>query len=964
MQQITSFYPLCRRLTFIFLIAAIAFWNGNPAASAEQAQQSPEPESINVLSNGLIIDWAAGPINWDSTEFGMIPMLDDYLVDAQPGQPQLPYRSVTFAIPAGSTLHTTVLPAKPKPIANHHSIAIAPQPSGVKLNSQSEIIGGRFVAAATTLPTNTQTITVEEIGTMGGVRLGQAVFYPLAYQNGELIWTASASVEIKFKQNVQPFSSDTSSKIETLSSSFLPILEPLVANPEHIQLKQTNRSREAIDPPTTALAVVQVEGAGMVRLGYEDLVDFGLDPGRLNPTQLQVTQAGNELSLRLIGDGDDQFEEEEAVIFYAPPAQSRWSTTSPFLLHQKTAGTSQMQTRSGTSSPAAPTSQLQARILIEENLLYTPDCACGNLPQGWDGDRWIWRELRRPGNATVSLKAELENVDPSQAANITLWFIGFTDQTPNATTDHSVQVKLNGESIGTASWDGKTAHTVTFDLQPNLLQKDNTLDLELVETGGEIDGVWLDAVEFSYGHAQTAIAEQIVLEGRASPSAYQLPLEPSPNLAVYDVSDPLNPLFLDTTTLSANTLKWDDQGQENAVYALVSENNYLTPVSISPSQGLSVDPIIGADYVVVAPQAFVASGGLEPLVKLRQGQGLKVVVETAEEIYVAYGDGDPRPEAIREYLNWGYHQWAVRPEMVLLVGDGSSDPKQHKPNNLKTRIPPYLAQADPWIGEVAVDNRFVTVDGSDTLPDMAIGRLPVNSITELNDVVNKILIYENSQGVGTWNKNLLMATDNNDKAGEFDALSDNLIDRFISAPWLPHRIYLGKDGLGVSQMQAEVLEHWKAGPGLVMFNGHSSTHQWGAERLIHLDDVASLNNLYRLPIVMQMTCFTGSFNSPTFNTLDEQLVRQSDGGAIAVWGATGLGVATGHDSLSAGALRSIYVEGESRLGMALMAGKLQLVADKSPYLDLLDTFGLLGDPALNINLAVTGQEIYLPLIDR
>jgi len=40
------------------------------------------------------------------------------------------------------------------------------------------------------------------------------------------------------------------------------------------------------------------------------------------------------------------------------------------------------------------------------------------------------------------------------------------------------------------------------------------------------------------------------------------------------------------------------------------------------------------------------------------------------------------------------------------------------------------------------DNRYVTVSGTDIMPDMMLGRLAVNSATEAEAVVAKIIAYD------------------------------------------------------------------------------------------------------------------------------------------------------------------------------------------------------------------------------
>ena len=61
------------------------------------------------------------------------------------------------------------------------------------------------------------------------------------------------------------------------------------------------------------------------------------------------------------------------------------------------------------------------------------------------------------------------------------------------------------------------------------------------------------------------------------------------------------------------------------------------------------------------------------------------------------------------------------------MGDGHYD-FTGVTTTLPNLIPPYLDNLDPWIGETAADNRFVTVDGpNDILPDMHMGRIPAQT---------------------------------------------------------------------------------------------------------------------------------------------------------------------------------------------------------------------------------------------
>jgi hypothetical protein len=160
------------------------------------------------------------------------------------------------------------------------------------------------------------------------------------------------------------------------------------------------------------------------------------------------------------------------------------------------------------------------------------------------------------------------------------------------------------------------------------------------------------------------------------------------------------------------------------------------------------------------------------------------------------------------------------------------------------------------------------------------------------------------------------------------------------------------------------MQSWNSGTSLLMFTGHASIHQWAVENFFHLEDIAGLNNGDRLPVVLEMTCFTGSFHVSGLATLDESLVRHPQGGAVAAWGPTGLGLSTGHESLADGFMHSLLQTSDTDLGMATLAGKINLMVERPANKDLIDTFTLLGDPATRVNVLAGSNTIFLPLIQR
>jgi hypothetical protein len=675
---------------------------------------------------------------------------------------------------------------------------------------------------------------------------------------------------------------------------------------------------------------------------------------------LQLWRDDASYPVEWFGDGDVLFEPGESFRFYVAPWFNRWQANDVYRL---TAGSSPGSRMS--SQAAAPdgltTGTLTLTAVAEQNTLYSPDCLCGQLPAGRDGDRWVWEDLRQPGRPSASYAIDLPYVNKNQTAQLTLWSIGFTSL--EAAPDHHLNLTFNGSGVGSLSWDGKTAVTHTLTLPASSIQASSTLGLSIPAVSGvSIDGLWLDAfaVRYSYDGSRTAADEQLFVAGATARRAYTVHLGSSAGLRLYDVTNPTAPTVLANMIWQDGRINWGDPDANGHRYLISNSSSLHAPAAVRLAQPHMFS---SADMIIISHASFLPA--LPPLVNLRQSQGLSVEVVDVQAIYDSFGYGRTTPEAMRSYLSYLYHDSLLTPTYVMLVGDGTSDPKQYLANSQATWLPPYLADADPWVGEVAADNRFVAVDGNDWLPDMIIGRLPVNSLAEAQTVVGKIVAYETKPLLGDWNGRITFITDDTDAAGNFAAHAASLRQAFVTDPWQATALNYNPVSLSESAMQTQVAQSWQNGQGLLVYSGHASIHQWGAERFFHLDDVANLHNGARLPVLLQMSCFTGSFAQPFWDTLDEALLRHPNGGAVAVWGATGLGVGTGHDALASGFLQTIIGAEEVRVGTAVLAGKLDLLTNKPAHLDLLDTFTFFGDPAMQYNTDFwAGIPTYLPLVSR
>jgi len=102
-----------------------------------------------------------------------------------------------------------------------------------------------------------------------------------------------------------------------------------------------------------------------------------------------------------------------------------------------------------------------------------------------------------------------------------------------------------------------------------------------------------------------------------------------------------------------------------------------------------------------------------------------------------------KPEAIRDFLSYAYHNWEKAPRYLVLAGEGTFDYRNNQGYN--DNLVPAILVETPY-GLFASDNRYADVDGDDGVPDMAVGRLPVMTSEELDAVISKITAYETAGG--------------------------------------------------------------------------------------------------------------------------------------------------------------------------------------------------------------------------
>ena len=203
---------------------------------------------------------------------------------------------------------------------------------------------------------------------------------------------------------------------------------------------------------------------------------------------------------------------------------------------------------------------------------------------------------------------------------------------------------------------------------------------------------------------------------------------------------------------------------------------------------------------------------------------------------------------------------------------------------------------------------------------------------------------------------------------EFETISDELIGRLPDG-YAARRIYAHRYR-APADPTADIVQALNDGALLVSYLGHGATDRWGTwagGRIFALQDIDPLANADRLPFLVTGTCLNGFFAHPfELYSLAEAFVRAPNGGAVAAWSPTGLGFPHQHRLLLGELLAALFQRGEKRLGPAIAQAKAMAYAQDPVIAEALQTFVLLGDPALRLAIDESPNRslIYLPLVLR
>lgn len=739
-------------------------------------------------------------------------------------------------------------------------------------------------------------------------------------------------------------------------------------------------------PVVRARVRIGVTADGITQITPADLLAAGV-VADVDPRTFALSSQGQPVAILVEGETDGVFSGADRLLFFGqkfrgPEMEQKYTDENVYWLEIGGAAgpriTSVDATPQGNLTPPA---DFPTTLRAEENREWWTLHTLTLDTQ----DTWFWARLRPPidvgSAATVTLPYTIPY--PASAASATFRLEEISRAYAGPNPDHRTTATVNGLKVIDETWSDKQRRVFTAALPAGLLTHGlNTVRVVAWTMPGNVrDDVYANYWEVDYRRLFRAWQGRLDFTAElAGPQEYESDGWASAAVAIWDISAPDAPRVLTGASVTpagaASSVRFRAAGAAGARYWLQEDATFAGPASLRPRPiaGLPA-PAGGADAVIVTSAALRPAA--DQLAEWHRTNGRRAVVMELQDVYDEFNHGILHPKAVPALLNWAATRWpAPAPAYLTLLGDGDWNLKGYNPTQYPpgpNHVPPYLAWVDPWQGEVPADALYGDLDG-DAVPDIAVGRLAVNTLAEANTVVDKIVAYDQTMRRADWQRRALFVADNPDSAGDFPAVSDAIIADYTPADLEIVRAYLPGTPDSVPPVPATVEEiaatraiisdTLQSGVWLVQFTGHGAPERWTHESIWRNTYVNGLTNGKKLPVVMTFNCLDGYFahTDPTLNSIAEVMQRHAGGGAIAAISPSGLGL-TDDQQIFRTILMDVLFKADVReLGRALTEAKRRYYQRYGANY-LIDTMTLFGDPALRLPGSVKNTT-YLPLLSK
>ena len=671
-----------------------------------------------------------------------------------------------------------------------------------------------------------------------------------------------------------------------------------------------------------------VDTSGVFKIDKNFLQQLGVSTNNLNPKKIHIYGNGGNLlpvlnsdfryndlqenAIYIKGENDGSFDSSDFILFYAKGAhdwivdtekntakhrQNIYSNEAYyFLTVSNTDGKRVQQKSSLTANAISQITTFNEYVFLEKEEI--------NILAA--GTQWFFDDDFNIEN-TQHFKIPFPNAISNDPVSIRIRGVSMSF---GSTT---MAVKVNGEalydlnfsslnpsSLTKASVSERTAEvqnsgdiidvSITYDNRGNPSAK---AFLDFIEVVGKKELI-ANGNQFSFRSFEQA--------NTVGPVKYKIQ-DNSTIFQVWDVSNPLEPKNIINEEDNTSDFTFKDNGGVLNEYVVLSQNDYYTPKLLQNGRVVNqnLHALQDINYLVITnSELFSEAQRLADYHQNNSNLSTKVVL--LDEIYNEFSSGSKDITGIRDFIKHVHITNSTvekKLKYVCFFGDASYDYKDRITGN-NNIVPVKLSEKSFNLATSYVtDDFFVMLDDNEgemssrhTI-DIASSRIPVSTIVQAKEVVDKILTYYNKDAIGDWRNTITFLADDIDANGEqvIEQGVESIADEIkVNKPiFNVNKIYLdsyvqenSSGGERYPEVKEAITNAIEKGTLVFDYFGHGGEDGFASERILDKSQIQNFNNPNTLPLLITVTCDFSRFDNPSRTTAGELTLWNPKGGAASM----------------------------------------------------------------------------------
>lgn len=737
----------------------------------------------------------------------------------------------------------------------------------------------------------------------------------------------------------------------------------------------------------------EIEKSGLYKIDKDFLGKLGIPTANLNPKQLRIFGNGGamlpqgndeeryedlqENAIYVFGEEDNTFDNGDYALLYAQ-GPDEWQLDPGSLQnsrHQKNIyadkATYFITTDQGPGLRIENTPAIDNNAAVPLNTyqdFFAHELEERNLFA--NGQQWLGEDLSFTNSKsytldfsglvpTDNLYARLRGVSVSSTvSNMTLNINGqkVIDLAFSPVSNNSLRLASTAEGLQSILQSNPQLNiTVTFNNNGNPSAKGYLDYFEIFGTRR----LSVATAQFSFRNFSATNPNQV----------YKYTLQNNQNIdAVWDITNMTRPKRMSGVS-SGTDYTFNDYGHpELREYIVVHKQDLFTPKipASTKVRNQNLHRLRDIEYLVIT-QPFLMNEAKRLADHHTKNNGLTAEVVDLNEVYNEFASGSPDLTAIRDFVRYLYLNASTpenRIKYVCLFGDASFDFKD-RINDNDNIVPAFQSYESFDLARGYVtDDYYGMMDESDGYlgsfdnQEVATGRIPVSTLSEAKNAVDKILSYYKPASFGDWHNQITVVADDPDTSGEFvlqqtvDLIAQDIESnkpvfniKKIYADAYPQETSAGGERYpAVNQAIDNAVE---SGTLLVNYFGHGGVDGWANERILEVPQIQSWKNFSNLPLFVTVTCEFARFDNPLRPTAGEYTFLNPAGGSMSMISTTReIFISTGQIFNRALVRDLLQFDGQqSSIAESLIQTKNQTSSTQKYFIYFF------GDPAMNLSMA-------------